>query len=273
MSEVPADGPGEEHRPKLDTSVPHSARIWNYFLGGKDHFTVDRELGGQIRQAYPGIVDIARQSRGFLGRAVRHLAGEVGIRQFLDIGTGLPTADNTHQVAQRVAPESRVVYVDNDPLVLVHANALLTSSPPGVTDYIEADVREPDKILRAASKTLDFGEPVALMLLGIMGQVLDDEEAYGIVRHLMDALPSGSHLVFEDGTKVVAPEAADEAERIRAEGGDPYRLRTPEQFARFFDGLTLLEPGVVSVSRWRPEPSQFGEAPEVDALCGVARRP
>jgi len=164
------------------------------------------------------------------------------------------------------------VYVDNDPLVLVHANALLTSSPPGVTDYIEADVRAPDEILSAASKTLDFRETVALMLLGIMGQVLDDEEAYAIVRRLMDALPSGSHLVFEDGTKVVLPEAADEAERIRAEGGDPYRLRTPEQFARFFDGLTLLEPGVVSVSRWRPGPTQLGEASEVSIYRGVARK-
>ncbi|WP_182877444.1 MULTISPECIES: SAM-dependent methyltransferase [unclassified Microbispora] len=273
MSAGLVDGPGDEGRPRLDTSVPHAARVWNYFLGGKDHFPADRELGDQLMQAYPGIVDIARQSRSFLGRAVRYLAGEVGVRQFLDIGTGLPTAANTHEVAQRVAPESRIVYVDNDPLVLVHAHALLTSTPPGMTAYIEADVRDPGTILEAAAKTLDLAEPVGLMLLGVMGQVLDDEEAYGLVRYLMDALPSGSHLVFEDGTKVVAPEAADEAERIRAEAGDPYRLRTPEQITRFFDGLTLLEPGVVSVSRWRPGPSQFGEAPEVDAMCGVGRKP
>jgi hypothetical protein len=259
--------------PGIDVTVPHSARIWNYWLGGKDNYAVDRQVGDQVREVYPNIVDVARHSRAFLGRAVRHLAGEAGIRQFLDIGTGLPTVDNTHEVAQRAAPESRIVYVDNDPLVLVHAQALLTSTPEGVTDYIDADVREPDAILRVAAETLDFDRPVALMMLGILGQVLDDDQAYAIARHLLDALSPGSHLVLEDGTNVVLHEAANEAERVRAEGGDPYRLRSPEQLTRFFDGLELLEPGVVSVSRWRPEAIPFGLPDEVDAFCGVGRKP
>src|SRR5947209_10872780 len=160
----------------IDTAVPHSARIWNYWLGGKDNYAVDREAGDQFSAIYPGIVDIARADRAFLGRVVRYLAGEAGIRQFLDVGTGLPTADNTHQVAQRVAPESRIVYVDNDPLVLAHARALLTSAPGGVTSYIESDVRNTGEILGEAARTLDFGQPVALMMLGIMGQLPDSAE-------------------------------------------------------------------------------------------------
>ncbi|MCW2872958.1 SAM-dependent methyltransferase [Actinacidiphila oryziradicis] len=264
---------GQQPLSKINTTVPHSARMWNYFLGGKDHYPIDRQIGDQVREVYPGIVDIARHSRAFLSRAVRHLAGEVGIRQFLDIGTGLPTADNTHEVAQRVAPESKIVYVDNDPLVLVHAQALLTSSPQGACDYIEADVRDPDRILREAARTLDFSQPIALMQLGVMGNVLNDEEAYAIEDRLLRALAPGSYLVFEDGTNVVHHEAAAEAERRRAEAGDPYRLRTPEQMARFFDGLEVLPPGVVSVSRWRLEDGPWSEPEPVDALCGVGRKP
>jgi hypothetical protein len=177
---------------KINTAVPQSARIWNYWLGGKDNYPVDRAAGDQYREAFPEIVDVARASRQFLTRAVRYLAGEAGIRQFLDVGTGLPTADNTHEVAQRVAPQSRVVYVDNDPLVLAHARALLTSTPQGATSYIDADLHEPDKILQGAAETLDFTRPVALMLMGILGHVTDYDEARSIVRRLLDALPSGS---------------------------------------------------------------------------------
>jgi hypothetical protein len=163
--------------PTIDTTVPHSARVWNYWLGGKDNYPVDRAAGEQFREIFPEIVDAARTSRQFLTRAVRYLAGVAGIRQFLDVGTGLPTADNTHEVAQRVAPDSRIVYVDNDPLVLTHARALLTSTPQGVTENIDADVREPDKIVLAAAKTLDFTQPTALMLLGILGHIGDYDEA------------------------------------------------------------------------------------------------
>jgi O-methyltransferase involved in polyketide biosynthesis len=250
-----------------DASVPHSARIWNYWLGGKDHYAVDREAAEAFREIYPGIVDVARAVRQFLARAVRHLAGAEGIRQFLDVGTGLPTVDNTHEIAQRTAPESRIVYVDNDPLVLVHARALLTSSSEGVTDYIEADLRDPDAIVEAASRTLDFDRPVALMLLGILAHV-PDEQVRPILDRLLGALPAGSHLVLSDGTNV--DEARNEAHRrYNSGGGVPYILRTPQQITRFFDGLELLEPGVVPVSRWRPD---AGGAAEVSTYGGVARK-
>jgi hypothetical protein len=185
----------------------------------------------------------------------------------------LPTNNNTHEVAQRVAPESRIVYVDNDPLVLVHAQALLTSNPVGACAYIDADVRDPDQIVNEAAKTLDFGQPIGLMMRGIMGNVVDDTQAYDIVRRLLAALPPGSYMALNDGSKVVFHEEAVEAERRRADAGDPYRLRTPEQIARFFDGLELLEPGVVSTSRWRPEAIPFGLPDEVDAFCGLGRKP
>ncbi|MFI0421833.1 SAM-dependent methyltransferase [Spongiactinospora sp. 9N601] len=265
--------PGEPAAPKIDTSRPHSARVWNHWIGGKDNYPIDRQVGDRIREVFPGIIEVARHSRAFLGRAVRHLAAEAGIRQFLDIGTGLPTQDNTHEVAQRAAPDCRVVYVDNDPLVLVHARALLISTPEGATDYIDADVRDPERILAKAARTLDFDRPVGLILLGIMGNVADDEEAYAIVRRLLAALPPGSHLALNDGTAVFDQEGARTGERHRAAAGDPYRLRTPEQIARFFDGLEMLEPGLVPVSRWRPEATPFGAPPEVDAFCGVARKP
>ncbi|MGP3964185.1 SAM-dependent methyltransferase [Nonomuraea sp. 3N208] len=266
--------PDPELLARIDTTRPHQARVWNYWLGGKDNYLVDRELAAKLKDAYPGMEDIARHARAFLGRAVRFLAGEAGIRQFLDIGTGLPTVDNTHEVAQQVDPASRIVYVDNDPLVLVHARALLASDPRGACDYIEADVRDPDAIVAAAGKTLDFSQPTALMLLGVMGTIMADDQAYALVKQLMGALPSGSFLVFEDGTNVVEPEAAAEAERLRDRGeAYQYRLRTPAGITRFFDGLELVEPGVVSVSRWRVESDVFGLPAEVDAFCGVARKP
>jgi O-methyltransferase involved in polyketide biosynthesis len=271
----PTPGQGTES-PKIDVSVPHSARVWNYWLGGKDNYPVDRAAGEQFREVFPQIVDAARASRGFLTRAVGHLAGEAGIRQFLDIGTGLPTADNTHQVAQRVAPQARIVYVDNDPLVLAHARALLTSTPQGVTDYVDADVRDPDRILQAAARTLDFTRPVALMLLGILGHITDYDEARSIVRRLLDALPSGSYLALNDGTNVVNKAVVEEAQRAYNQSGAvPYHPRSPEQIAGFFEGLELVEPGVVSCSRWRPDPADLrgGLPPEVDMFGGVGRKP
>ena len=191
--------PAADPKPKIDTSVPHSARVWNYWLGGKDHYPVDRIVGDQVMAMFPDITRLARADRAFLGRAVRYLAGEAGIRQFLDVGTGLPTANNTHQVAQAIAPESRIVYVDNDPLVLVHARALLTSTPEGACDYIDADLRDTDMILSEAAKTLDFTQPVALMLLGIMGQVANSDQPESIIKRLLDALPSGSYMALSDG--------------------------------------------------------------------------
>jgi S-adenosyl methyltransferase len=262
---------GSTADPRLDPTVPHSARVWNYWLGGKDNFAVDREVGDQIRAIDPEIIDIARASRAFHGRVVRYLVGEVGIRQFLDIGTGLPTADNTHEVAQQVAPESRIVYVDNDPLVLVHARALLTSTPEGATHYVDADVHAPDTILTAAARILDFSQPIALIMLGIMGNVADTDEAYAIGRRLVDAVPAGSYLVLQDGVRgVPGRERADDGARHREAAGDPYYLRTPTQLAGFFDGLDLIEPGVVSSPLWRPEAGT--EPKPVGTYCGVARK-
>lgn len=257
---------------KIDTTVPQSARIWNYWLGGKDNYPVDRAAGDEYCETFPGIVDIARQSRAFLARAVRFLAGEVGIRQFLDVGTGLPTVDNTHQVAQRVAPDARIVYVDNDPLVLAHASALLSSTPQGVTQYIDADLRKPEVIVRAAAETLDLGRPVALMLMEILGHVTDDDEAVSIVARLMDALPSGSHLVIADGTNVISKELRDAQGGYDDTGAEAYRLRGHDDIVRLFDGFELLEPGVVPCLEWRPEVARIAPPAEVEPLCGIARK-
>ncbi|MFI8930942.1 SAM-dependent methyltransferase [Streptomyces sp. NPDC053474] len=257
----------------INSNVPHSARIWNYWLGGKDCYEVDQQVGDQICAANPGIIEIARAQRHFLVRAVSHLVAEAGVRQFLDVGTGLPTADNTHEVAQRLAPDARIVYVDHDPIVLTHAEALLTSAPEGATGYIDADLRDPDAILEQAAKTLDFTRPIALMLLGITAHVTDDS-VYGIVARLVDALPSGSYLVLCDDTEVLDPERMREMIEQWNEASDNPRVnRSPEQLARFFDGLDLLEPGLVSVSRWRPEPLKGRLPAEVDDFGGVARKP
>jgi hypothetical protein len=254
----------------LDTHIPHSARIWNYWLGGKDNFAADRAVGDQVKQVYPEIAEVATASRQFLGRAVRYLAGEAGIRQFLDLGTGLPTADNTHEVAQAVAPESKIVYVDNDPLVLVHARALLTSRPEGVTEYVDADVRDPDKILQAAAKMLDFDQPIAVMMLGILGNVSDDDRPgpAEIVSRFVGAVPPGSFLVINDS--VLAPKVVEAVETARSGGAD-YHLRTPEQIQGFFEGLDLVDPGVISTPLWRPEPGT--EPTQLNVYCGVARKP
>ncbi|WP_369229928.1 SAM-dependent methyltransferase [Streptomyces sp. R21] len=275
MTENPAaaEHPSESVRSRIITTQPHTARIWNYWLGGKDNYEVDRAAGDQIRQLHPGIGDYAQADRLFLGRAVSHLVADRGIRQFLDIGTGLPTADNTHEVAQRLAPDARIVYVDNDPLVLAHARALLTSTPEGSTDYLDEDLRNVDAILEHASKTLDFSQPVGLVLLGVVIFIGDDDEAYSIVRRLLDALPSGSHLVLSHTITSPAMPDVDDAVAFWNEHGTPkLTQRTPEAVARFFDGLELLEPGVVSCSRWRPENTDGAEPDEVAMFGGVGRK-
>ncbi|WP_326692195.1 MULTISPECIES: SAM-dependent methyltransferase [unclassified Streptomyces] len=263
----------ERSQIEIDTTVPHSARIWNYLLGGKDHYAVDRAAGDKVCQVFPGMVDITRHSRAFTGRVVRHLGHEAGIRQYLDIGTGLPTVDNTHEIAQRVAPESRIVYVDNDPLVLAHAQALLTSTPQGATSYLHADVRDPDSILSACANTLDLSRPVGLMLMGILGLVGDYDEARAVTVRLLDALPPGSYLALNDGS-TTDPDYVEAIRRFNANSGAvPYTPRTPEEIAGFFEGLELLEPGITSCPRWRPEALPFGEPREIAVHGGLARKP
>lgn len=257
----------------IDTTIAHSPRIWNYWLGGKDNYPVDRQVGDQFVQVFPQIVDIARASRAFLTRSVEYLAGEAGIEQFLDIGTGLPTVNNTHEVAQRVNPRARVVYVDNDPVVLAHARALLLGSSEGFTTYIDADLLDPDEILATAAHTLDLDRPVGLMLMNILGHVADLEQARAIVARLVDALPAGSHLAVADGTNVVDGEAFDAAIAIWNQAGSlAYHLRKPDQIAEFFTGLALVEPGVVSCPLWRPGTAEIGAAVPVDEFCGVGRK-
>jgi O-methyltransferase involved in polyketide biosynthesis len=264
---------GDGGRPKIDTTAPHSARIWNYWLGGKDNYPIDRQVGEQTIAVLPEIVDIARASRQFLVRVVRYLAADAGIRQFLDIGTGLPTVNNTHQVAQEVTPESRVVYVDNDPLVLTHARALLTSSPEGATDYIEADARDVDTILKGAAATLDFTRPVAITMLGILPFIGDDNEAKAIVTRLLAAAPAGSYLAVTHSTSEVSGERVIEAVRQWNQvAPTPYHLRSPEQIAAFFEGMELIEPGVVPCPRWRPEPDDMSDVRDMDEFCALGRK-
>jgi S-adenosyl methyltransferase len=267
------EGPDATAGTAIDTTVPHSARIWNYWLGGKDNYAVDRAAGDEYVKVFPGIVDVARAGRAFLARAVRYLTLEAGIRQFLDVGTGLPTVDNTHELAQRAAPDSRIVYVDNDPLVLSHARALLTSTPEGATDYIDADLRDPEAILARAAESLDFSQPVALMLMGVMGHIDDDDEAQSIVQRLRAGLPPGSYLAMYDGIEEVIQAFNEAQQGYDDTGAVPYKLRGPDQVARFFDGLEFVEPGLVRVSRWRPEATGPGAGPESPSLAGVARKP
>jgi hypothetical protein len=257
----------------LDTTVAHNARVWNYWLGGRDNYVADREAGDVVQRMFPSIVDVARADRAFLGRVMTYLAGTEGVRQFLDIGTGLPTSSNTHEVAQQIAPESRIVYVDNDPLVLAHARALLTSSPEGRTEYIDADARDPRHILQAAAATLDFDRPVGVMLLGVLNFVLDTAEAERIVATLVDAVPAGSYLAITHPTLELGGEANARAMAFWNENAKPpITARTRAEFTRFFDGLELLEPGVVPCSRWRPEGSEFGADKDVPQFGAVGRK-
>lgn len=268
------DNAGDQmpQEPTIDSSIAHNARVWNYWLGGKDNFESDRRVGDHVVGMFPIIGEVALADRQFLARVVRHLAAEAGIRQFLDVGTGLPTADNTHEIAQAIAPEARVVYVDNDPMVLVHARALLTSTPQGATDYVDADIHHPAGILLHAVETLDLDQPVAVMMLGILNFVMDTDEARAIVRHLLDPLPSGSYLALTHPTLELGGEANGPAMRFWNENAaPPIRARTGVEIASFLHGLDLVDPGLVSCSQWRPDPgSPRSQVPQYAAL---ARKP
>jgi hypothetical protein len=259
---------------QIDTTVAHPARVYDYWLGGKDNFAADREAAERVLAVTPGLRYRVRANRAFLARVVRYLAADAGIRQFLDIGTGIPSANNTHEVAQAAAPDSRIVYVDNDPIVLTHAKALLASGPEGATQYINGDIRDPAPILREAARTLDFTRPTALMLLGILHLVQDSDDPYRLVAELMDALPSGSYLAISHPASDIHVAAQAEAQkRYNERVSTPQTLRTRAEVARFFDGLDLLAPGVVYVHEWRPDPGDVAPADGVSAHGGVARKP
>ena len=241
--------------PEINTGVAHPARVYDYMLGGKDNFAADRALADAVTAAMPSAPAMARANRAFLGRAVRYLAKEAGIRQFLDIGTGIPTAGNTHEVAQAAAPDSRVVYVDIDPIVLAHARALMTSDPAGATAFIQADLREPDKILAdpALRRTLDLGEPVALMLIAILMYIRDDENPRALVSQLAGALPPGSYLTLTHPSSDFNPEEGASAVAASERAGISFTPRTQAEVAAFFDGFDLVDPGVAPVLAWRPD--------------------
>ncbi len=267
-SVVPDDG----RRPRdIDIRVADQALVYNYLLGGKDHFAVDREVGERILQASPDLAVMNQANRAFLGRAVRFLAAEAGIRQFLDIGTGIPSAGNTHEVAQGVAPESRIVYVDNDPIVLAHARALLASAPEGRTAYLDADANDPDTIVARAAETLDFSQPVAITLLFIL-QVIGDP--YALTSRLLRAVPPGSYLAISVPASDIQPEA--QAELVRRLAKDvpdiTITFRGHAEVERFFSDLELLAPGVVPVNHWRPGPGAPGPARDLPAYAAVGRK-
>jgi hypothetical protein len=264
-----------EALPEIDTSRPHPARMYDYFIGGKNHFAADRETAAGVLRHVPSIRVTARENRAFLGRAVRYLTAEAGIRQFLDIGTGLPTTNNVHEVAQEIAPSARVVYADNDPLVLAHARALLTSAPEGRTAYIHADLRDPESILASpvVREVLDFGQPIALMLVAILHFVPDEFGPSSIVKTLVDALPPGSFLAASHLVTDHDPDSA--GQRTMREAGIAMQKRDSRDFARLvFGGLELVPPGVVAVSEWRPDSTGPRPGPaEVACYGGVARKP
>ena len=264
--------------PDIDTTRAHPARMYDFLLGGTDNFAADRAAIAALLRSVPHARTGARENRAFLGRAVRYLVAEAGIRQFLDIGTGLPTASNVHQVAQSIAPQCRVVYADNDPIVLAHAQALLTSDPAGMTAYIDADLHDPAAILAcpAVRETLDFSQPIALMLLAIVHFMPDDQGPAGIVAALVDALPSGSYLVISHATADYADRAtAGEAVKSVQQHGVPFQARSAEELTSLaLAGLDLVEPGLVAVSQWRPDPGHPVPAPqEVGYYGAVARKP
>jgi hypothetical protein len=262
-----------DHSIEIDTTVAHPARVYDYWLGGKDNFAADREAAERVLAATPGLRFRVQANRAFLARVVRFLAAEAGIRQFLDIGTGIPSANNTHEVAQAVAPEAQIVYVDNDPIVLTHAQALLASGPEGSTQYIDGDLRDGAAILRAAARTLDFTQPIALLLLGILHLIQDSEEPHQIVADLMDALPSGSYLAISHPAIDIHAAQAEAQKRYNERVSTPQTLRTHAEVARFFDGLELVPPGVVYVHTWRPDPGDTAPPDGVSAHGGVARKP
>lgn len=278
MSEQRPD-PVAAESPGIDTTVPHSARIWNYWLGGKDNYQVDREAGDAWMAVNPEITVIARETRAFLHRAVHHLATEAGIRQFLDIGTGLPTADNTHEVAQAFAPESRVVYVDNDPLVLAHARALLTGTPHGVTRYLHADMHDRSALIEAAAAVLDFECPVAVLFMGVLGHIHSTEQARELVGGLMDRTAPGSYLVICDSSHPTEDTASQQAKQQYADtGAAPYHNRSADELARLFEGLQWVRPGLVRAPEWRPiertgMPTLYDTPVPVNLYGGMGRKP
>jgi hypothetical protein len=258
--------------PDFDTSVPHIARVYDYWLGGKDNFAADRVMGERTLQAYPNLVYSVRANRAFLARAVRFLAGQ-GVRQFLDIGTGIPTANNTHEVAQRIAPDSRIVYVDNDPVVLSHAKALLKSTPAGACAYLDADLRDPDAILAGAAQTLDFGQPVAVMLIAVMHFVGDDAQASAIMRRLTAACVPGSYVTLSHAASDIdAAQMAEMVRRLNEATAEKTTLRDRAGVTRLFDGLELVEPGVIRAAEWRPDTDLEAASPAA-LWGGVARKP
>jgi hypothetical protein len=257
----------------IDFSTPHAARIWNYWMGGNDFYDADRAAGDAVAAVFPDIVRMAKLSRGFLLRTVTYLAAEAGIRQFLDIGTGLPTMQNTHEVAQHIAPESKVVYVDNDPLVLAHARALLVNTTPeGVTTYVHADYHDPELIIADAANVLNPTEPTAVMFMGVLGYEPDFDVVRSIVGRIMDAFGSGSHLVLWDGTNTTA-ESVEGSRRLAQAGGAPYIVRSPEQLSTCFEGLAMVEPGLVPIPTWRSVDPEVGAMKPLDAYGAVARKP
>ncbi len=265
----------ESHTPpsgsaRLNTGVAHNARVWNYWIGGKDNYEVDQQVGDHVASINPVIRDIARADRDFLRRAVTHLTRDRGVRQFLDIGTGLPTADNTHEIAQRIAPDARIVYVDNDPIVLVHARTLLTGSREGATDYIDADVHDPDAIVTRAAGTLDLTRPVAVMMLGILNFVLDTDAARDIVRRIMAATAPGSFLVLTHPTfdaEVGGELQVPAMEFWNENATPPITARSAADIAAFFEGLDLIEPGLVSCSQWHAESGTAVVVPQYGAVA------
>jgi hypothetical protein len=288
--------PGREQREPwgpppagLDVSLPHPARVWNYWLGGRDFFAADKAAGEEISREFPHLAEAARAERAFLVRVVRFLAGPARIRQFLDVGSGLPAGGNTHEIAQRIVPDTGIVYADHDPSVILHAKALLSSpmlasTPEGAVYYADADLRDVAAVLAAAATTLDLSRPVALMMLGILGHIEDYGAARSITSQLMDELAPGSYLVIADGVAADTSGAASVATaqrrydanarpRYGASAPPPYRLRRPDELASFFDGLDLTEPGVVPCSQWRPDGRERDGAGTAAAYCGVARKP
>jgi hypothetical protein len=257
----------------FDVTKAHQARSYDYLLGGKDNYAADRAAVDEQIKMVPNLVFTMRANRAFLGRAVRYLAGEAGIRQFLDIGTGIPTAGNVHEVAQAIAPESRVVYVDYDPVVLAHARALLDSSEVGATEYIDADLRDTGTILSQAADLLDFTKPMAITLISILHALPDADDPHAIVARIMDAVPSGSYLAISHfGQELLPPETLEALmDSTRRTSLQQYTSRTREQMARFFDGTDLVEPGLVRVEEWRPDPGADGGGKSL-YWCAVGRK-
>jgi hypothetical protein len=257
----------------FDTNVAHASRVYDYWLGGKDDFAADRVAAEEIIAVRPTILRDIRANRAFLGRAVRFLAAEAGIRQFLDVGTGLPTSPNVHEVAQAVAPECRVVYIDNDPIVLSHARALLTSSPGGACAYVDADLKDTAKILAEAAQTLDFSQPVAVLFVGVLHLVSGDEDPYGVVAGMVNATVPGSYLALTHPAKDInADVVAEGARRYNQHVKVPQTRRTYEETLRFFDRLQAVPPGLVQCHRWRPDPGADGLEESLSAWGGVARK-